>query len=457
MSSMSQKFYLPVRAVVFFICAASLLLWLTAQFVRTGSDFRQDLGNIKVSSEVNNTLNDLITASNKLSIAYRYYMLLDTKLGLENYQSQREDIVRLQSKLLLLSSREDWQAEAEELIKELGVLEQQFDADIARRQIIDNPNVDSIMRNIAFEIEILDDLNALEEKLQNRFYAQQEEIFETKDRATDQWLLLILTALVVLATVVFWLGRSMAAANSNARRAEQAEADKGRFMNYLVHDLRSPLNSIINFADITQREAFGPNNPKYREYAADIYHASMHMLQLVNNLLDHAKLRAGMLQLKPKPLLPAVELEQATHILRGLMEQKKIQLEWSGDHGIMVEADPEAMQRMLTNLLSNAIKFSPTGGKIIFGLEKITTPDPGQAKVRVAIIDEGPGIKTDDFKKIGQDFQQLAPANGDQPTGSGLGLSLVANLAAKQGGVLELKPAPGRGTIAALVLPQAAA
>jgi signal transduction histidine kinase len=106
--------------------------------------------------------------------------------------------------------------------------------------------------------------------------------------------------------------------------------------------------------------------------------------------------------------------------------------------------------------LSNAIKYSPAGGKITFDL-KLEKPANDKPKVRVSIIDQGPGIKHQDLKILGQDFQQGSDSDPQKSLGTGLGLSLVANLAEKQGGQLELHPAPGRGTIASIVFPAAAA
>ena len=230
-------------------------------------------------------------------------------------------------------------------------------------------------------------------------------------------------------------------------RAEQASRVKSAFLANMSHELRTPLNAIIGFAEMIVFQVFGPMQPqRYAEYVADIRRSGQHLLSLVNDLLDLAKVESGGMQLEWAELDPRSEAETAVRALA--TEAATAGVRVSIDSTLIpLRADRRALRQMLLNLLSNAIKFTPAGGTIRVGFEQ------GPQSVAISVSDEGIGAPAEELAKLLEPFAQGAakPLLGQK--GTGLGLSITRNLMELHGGRIELSSAPGAGLTATLIFP----
>lgn len=234
------------------------------------------------------------------------------------------------------------------------------------------------------------------------------------------------------------------------RRAEDASRAKSAFLANMSHELRTPLNAIIGFSEIISSELLGSlGNPKYQEYALDIFTSGQLLLDLINDILDMAKIEAGKLTLNPKPLETDEAIAEAVRLMRRRAEEKGLQLMVDCETMPTIEADHRAVKQMLLNLLSNAIKFTPKGGVMVRGRPSIT------GGVSVTVADTGPGIPPEYLPKLGRPFEQveIAGAEATKQGGTGLGLALTRALAEMHGGSLHIESELGRGTMVTIALP----
>jgi signal transduction histidine kinase len=218
----------------------------------------------------------------------------------------------------------------------------------------------------------------------------------------------------------------------------------------MSHELRTPLNAIIGFSEVLHEQMFGELNERQLAYVNDVLEAARHLLSLINDLLDLAKIEAGRLELE----LSQVALPD---LLRGAASMHAEQASRSGVElslhtepaEITITADKRRVRQIVFNLLSNAVKFTPAGGRV----EISARAENGQ--VEIAIIDTGPGIAPEELETIFEEFEQTA--EGKQAEGTGLGLPLSRKLAELHGGHLRAESTPGQGSTFRLALPVAAA
>ena len=225
------------------------------------------------------------------------------------------------------------------------------------------------------------------------------------------------------------------AADANVRRFAEA-----------AHELRTPLNHILGFAEIMQRQMFGPLPAKYAEYVDLIVSSGKRMNALAADWLDMARLDAGRYEIQREPLDLAViarEAVQAAQISAG--EKNQAITLMGADFRAPFEADPRALRQILDNLITNAVKFAPDGGAITVRLIA------GSHAGVIDVEDNGPGIADIDKERLGQAFERGAGVGGVD--GAGLGLSLVKALAAAHGGRLDVLDAPGGGALMRVILP----
>ena len=200
--------------------------------------------------------------------------------------------------------------------------------------------------------------------------------------------------------------------------AEAANASKTAFLANMSHELRTPLNAILGFSEIISQECFGPvGSARYKDYAGDIHSSGAHLLSLINDLLDIAKIEAGRMDIAPHPL----DAQRIFEI---------------------------ALKQILINLVSNAVKFTPEGGRIevVAGLAR----DGG---FQILVKDNGPGIPHDKLDRIFTPFSQVDNRYDRQAGGTGLGLALVRGLAELHGGRAWLESEFGKGCSAFVNLP----
>jgi signal transduction histidine kinase len=227
---------------------------------------------------------------------------------------------------------------------------------------------------------------------------------------------------------------------------ETVSHHKSEFLANMSHELRTPLNAIIGFSQVLREQMFGELNAKQREYLDDILTSGQHLLNLINDILDLAKVEAGRMELHPGVFSLQDSLESAVVLVRERAVRQGVTLAVEIDESIgLIEADERKFKQILFNLLSNAVKFTSRGGKVTLAAE--VTGD--QAEISVA--DTGIGISAADQERIFEDFFQVGAGNNQE--GTGLGLALTKKLVELHGGLLRVKSAPGAGTTFSFTIP----
>jgi two-component system, cell cycle sensor histidine kinase PleC len=224
--------------------------------------------------------------------------------------------------------------------------------------------------------------------------------------------------------------------------AEAANTAKSKFIAGMSHELRTPLNAILGFSEIIAGQALGSSSKQYASYAQDIHDAGSHLLSLINDLLDVAKIEAGRMEIDPRPLDLAYALEGVERIIRDRAEAKHQQLAFAIDRATpSLVADERAFKQIVLNLVSNAVKYTQDGGHITVRCCK--GADDG---VQLCVADDGPGIAADKLEKIFQPFSQADNRYNRQSGGTGLGLSLVRGLVGLHKGRVWVESVVGQGT-----------
>lgn len=249
------------------------------------------------------------------------------------------------------------------------------------------------------------------------------------------------------------LSEELAAARDEAVQkrleAESANASKTAFLANMSHELRTPLNAIIGFSEIIATQALGVHNARYPEYANDIYASGSHLLTLINEILDVAKIEAGRMEIDPRPLDVECALETIERIMAIRCEEKELTARYSVAPGLsLITADERAFRQILLNLLSNAIKFTPRGGTI----DIACNPD-NEGGIILSVADTGPGIPADKLPLLFQPFAQVDNRFDHHHGGTGLGLALVQGLARLHGGRAWIESTVGHGTTAFVYFP----
>jgi signal transduction histidine kinase len=230
------------------------------------------------------------------------------------------------------------------------------------------------------------------------------------------------------------------------KELESASRHKSEFLASMSHELRTPLNAVIGFSQVLRQQMFGELNEKQVEYVDDILSSGQHLLNLINDILDLAKVEAGRMELQPAPFALDETLRNATAMVRERATRQDVTLSTEIDDSVgEIEADERKVKQILFNLLSNAVKFTPAGGTVTLAART----DASQAIISVR--DTGVGISPLDQARIFEDFYQLGPGMAQE--GTGLGLALTKRLVDLHGGELTLESAPGAGSTFTVRLP----
>ena len=236
------------------------------------------------------------------------------------------------------------------------------------------------------------------------------------------------------------------------RRIKEANRLKSEFLANMSHELRTPLNAIIGFAELLYDGQVEPSSPQHTEFLGDILTSGRHLLQLINDVLDLAKVEAGKMEFRPEPIDLTRVFNEVLAILRTSAAQKQIRLELDLDRSMTgVELDPSRLKQVAYNYLSNAIKFTPSGGRVIARIR----PE-GRDELRFEVEDNGPGIAQADLARLFSEFQQLESGANKRHQGTGLGLALTRRLVEAQGGSVGVRSTVGYGTIFHATLPRKA-
>jgi signal transduction histidine kinase len=233
-------------------------------------------------------------------------------------------------------------------------------------------------------------------------------------------------------------------------QAEMANHAKSEFLANMSHELRTPLNAIIGFSEIIAHELFGPlHNEKYLDYMKDIHQSSLHLLSIINDVLDMSKIEAGKLELSKEPLNIRHLVGEVVRMMRERADSRGIELVTKLAEGeAEIWADERAIKQIFLNLLSNAIKFSRDGGEVCI---RVVSEKPGL--VVVEFEDHGIGMNEEELERALQPFGQAKPSTTRNYGGTGLGLPITKGLIEAHGGKLAIESRAGQGTIARISLP----
>ncbi|MGB5092716.1 MAG: ATP-binding protein [Parvibaculum sp.] len=238
--------------------------------------------------------------------------------------------------------------------------------------------------------------------------------------------------------------------DAERKRAEDANASKTQFLAGMSHELRTPLNAIIGFADLIKMELFGKVQPaRYLEYVNDIHQSGVHLLNMINELLDMAKIEAGRVELHETSVNPVSLGQEVMRMLRQSLAAGDLRIELDLKPCLPeIYADEQQVRRILLNLLSNAIKFTPPGGTITLraGLT-------GDGCFEYVVTDTGIGIPQDKIERVLEPFEQVENSFTRSRAGTGLGLPLTKAMLEAHGGKLKLESQFGRGTRVSAILP----
>ena len=233
------------------------------------------------------------------------------------------------------------------------------------------------------------------------------------------------------------------------REAESANRAKTEFLANMSHELRTPLNGILGFADILRRQMFGPLSARYADYSNEIYTAGTHLLDVINDLLDMAKVESKQLVKQEIEVDLASVVASCVSMTAARARQGRVAVAVSVSADLpYLRADKRMMTQIVLNLLSNAIKFTPEGGSVNIGCA--LGPD-GSCTLRVA--DTGIGIAPDQLELVMKPFYQVDTRMQRKYEGTGLGLPLVKAMAEAQGGTMELESTVGTGTSVSVRFP----
>jgi signal transduction histidine kinase len=238
-------------------------------------------------------------------------------------------------------------------------------------------------------------------------------------------------------------------AEASARQlAEHQSQTKSEFLSHMTHELRTPLNAVIGFSYMLRSGIAGELNPRQSAYVHDIHESGRHLLALVNDVLDLAKIEAGAGELHLEPVALDDVIDGAMRLVAPRAASSRIVLARApSSSGAQLIADPLRLKQVLTNLLSNAVKFSNDGGTVT-----VETEREGDM-VRVSVVDGGIGMAPEDVPRALERFRQL-PASGDRRSeGSGLGLAIARDLVEMHGGRMTVLSALNVGTRVIVELP----
>ena len=243
--------------------------------------------------------------------------------------------------------------------------------------------------------------------------------------------------------------RARAEADEARVAAQAANVAKSGFLNMISHELRTPLGAIGGYADLIDAEIRGPLNEGQREFISRIRHNQKHLLGLVNQLLDIAKIESGRVDLSLSPMAVQAVIDSVRLMIEPQAQSRKMRLEIeSPDPTLVLFADRERVEQIVLNLLSNAVKFTAEGGSIM------VTTHVDATRVSICVEDTGIGITPDKLEAVFEPFVQAPSSLTDRPRGTGLGLAISRQLARAMGGDLSVGSVLGKGSTFTLSLPR---
>ena len=227
---------------------------------------------------------------------------------------------------------------------------------------------------------------------------------------------------------------------------EAASRHKSEFLATMSHELRTPLNAIIGFSQVLKQQMYGQLNERQADYVEDVLSSGQHLLNLINDILDLAKVEAGRMELQPSTFELPTLLENAASMVRERATRQGIGLKVETDRSVgAIEGDERKVKQILFNLLSNAAKFTPTGGTVTLAARA------DNDQVVISVRDTGIGISVEDQEKVFEEFYQVGASRTQE--GTGLGLALTRRLVELHNGHISLESEPGVGSTFTVTLP----
>ncbi len=230
---------------------------------------------------------------------------------------------------------------------------------------------------------------------------------------------------------------------------QKALKSRDEFLAAMSHELRTPLNGILTLSELLNEQAYGPLNERQQKYLAQINESGQHLLELINDILDLAKIEAGNIVLEPGYCDVDSMCQSSLRLMRQTAMKKNQQIAFSLEPAdLKIWADSRRLKQVLVNLLGNAVKFTPEGGQI--GLAVTAN----EKEVRFEVSDNGIGISADKLGRLFMPFVQLDSGLSRQYNGTGLGLALVRRLLEQHGGRVEVTSELGKGSRFVAIVPR---
>jgi CheY-like chemotaxis protein/nitrogen-specific signal transduction histidine kinase len=242
-------------------------------------------------------------------------------------------------------------------------------------------------------------------------------------------------------------GQVLAAANAELARAARL---KDEFLANMSHELRTPLNGILSISQGLYEQAYGTMNSRQQDALHDVEECGRHLLSLINDILDLAKVEAGKIEVEPGPMAVEQFCQAAIRLVKESAQKKRLRLSLHVDESVgVLISDERRLKQILVNLLSNAVKFTAEGGEVALEV----AGDRAGRQVCFTVRDSGIGICPEDLARLFQPFVQLDSRLSRTYSGTGLGLALVKRLTTLLGGDTRVDSQPGVGSRFTIVLP----
>ena len=276
-------------------------------------------------------------------------------------------------------------------------------------------------------------------------------------RALDLILLFVLPALMTIGYWQFMMRRykdtvHAAELEKSAREAQAANAAKTRFLFNMSHDIRTPMNAIIGYAQLL--EAHIDERDRALDYLGKIRASSDFLLSLINYVLEMARIESGKATLKPEVSNVDNLLESLTAVFDPLTKEKKLTATCTADiqHHYIV-ADRTKLREIFLNIISNAIKYTPEGGHISFTMTELPHKDPGMLYYKAVVQDDGIGMSAEYLPHLFEEFSRERTSTESKVTGTGLGMPIVKSLVQLMNGTIDVESEEGKGSTFTVVIP----
>jgi signal transduction histidine kinase len=258
----------------------------------------------------------------------------------------------------------------------------------------------------------------------------------------------LLTTFATQSALAIQNARLFQEIEEKSRQLEVADRHKSEFLASMSHELRTPLNAVIGFSEVLLERMFGELNPKQDEYLQDILSSGRHLLSLINDILDLAKIEAGRMELEVTDFHLPQAIDNSITLVRERAARRAITLEVGVDPRLgEIKGDERKVKQVLLNLLSNAIKFTPEGGRV----EVHAGLADGVAEI--SVTDTGVGIAPEDHEAVFEEFRQVGSDYAKKHEGTGLGLTLSRRFVELHGGKIWVKSQLNQGATFTFTLP----